>query len=174
MEFHILYMIQEWHTPWLDILMTQITSLGNKGFIWIVWAIICLLFPKTRKIGILMLLSLVLMQSFGNILLKPMIARERPCWIDSHVVLLITEPKDYSFPSGHTAASFAVATILRYMKAPFYRLGMILAVMIAFSRLYLFVHFPTDVLGGILLGFLCATFLYFLYKIYMQQKGIPF
>ena len=88
----------------------------------------------------------------GNILLKNLIARERPCWINETVQMLISTPQDYSFPSGHTLSSFVAATIIMHHDK---RLGIaayVFASIIAFSRLYLYVHFPTDILAGALLG----------------------
>ena len=91
-----------------------------------------------------------------NLVLKPLAARPRPCWIDEQVKLLVAAPKDYSFPSGHSAASFAAAVSIFVMHKKEGAAALILACLIAFSRLYLFVHFPTDVLAGIAVGFICA------------------
>ncbi|MDF2886329.1 MAG: phosphoesterase PA-phosphatase related protein [Lacrimispora sp.] len=151
-EFAILYALQSLHSPWLDLVMTRITSLGDHGFVWILTGVVLFCIPKTRKIGISVLLSLAVGLLLGNMILKNLIERPRPCWIDTQTVLLIQNPKDFSFPSGHTLASFEGAfSIWLYNK----KLGipfLFLAVLIAFSRLYLFVHFPTDVLGGAFLG----------------------
>lgn len=155
-EFAILYALQSLHGPWLDQIMTRITSLGDHGFIWILTGVVLFCIPKTRKIGISVLLSLAVGLLLGNMILKNLVQRPRPCWIDTQIVLLIQNPRDFSFPSGHTLASFEGAiSIWLYNK----KLGtafLILAVLIAFSRLYLFVHFPTDVLGGAILGSLIA------------------
>ena len=152
MEFNILYIIQNLRTPWLDFLMKFVSFLGNGGQIWILTGVTMLFFKKYRKCGYVVLLSLILCLIFGNGILKNLIARERPCWIDTTVKLIIDNPTDFSFPSGHTLSSFAAAfSIFKYHK----KLGitaLILAGLIAFSRLYLFVHFPTDILGGICLG----------------------
>ncbi len=88
----------------------------------------------------------------GNLILKNLVARERPCWIDSDILMLISIPEDYSFPSGHTLASTISAVILMQEDKKLGIPAVILAVLIAFSRMYLFVHFPTDILGGLLLG----------------------
>ena len=93
----------------------------------------------------------------GNVLLKNLIARERPCWINETVNMFISIPQDYSFPSGHTLSSFVAATIIIHHDK---RLGIaayVLAFMIAFSRLYLYVHFPSDVLAGVLIGVIIGT-----------------
>ena len=92
----------------------------------------------------------------GNLLLKPLIGRIRPFNVQDAITLLIAAPLDYSFPSGHTMSSFAAAMVLlltdRRMGIP----AMLLAGLIAFSRMYLYVHYPTDILGGALLGILCG------------------
>ena len=88
----------------------------------------------------------------GNVCLKNLIARPRPCWLDSSVRLLIADPTDYSFPSGHTLSSVIGATILTKTDRRFGYAAIPLAVLLAFSRLYLFVHFPSDVLAGAVLG----------------------
>ncbi len=136
--------------------MKFVSYLGNSGQIWILVGIIMLFFKKYRKSGLTVLLALLLCLIFGNGILKNLITRQRPCWIDESVKLLISTPTDYSFPSGHTFSSFAASlSIFMYHK----KLGIsafVLAILIAFSRLYLFVHFPTDIIGGIVLGITTA------------------
>ena len=152
LEFNILYAIQNLRTEWLDFIMKFLSFLGNGGQIWIITGITMLFFKKYRKCGFAILLSLIFCLIFGNGILKNLIARERPCWMDESIRLIIDSPTDYSFPSGHTLSSFAASLcIFKYHK----KLGIaaiIIASLIAFSRLYLFVHFPTDILGGICLG----------------------
>lgn len=152
MEFEILCMIQALHCTFLDYLMKFVSFTGNGGVIWIIAGVVMLFFNKTRKCGVSVLLSLIFCLLIGNVLLKNIFMRQRPCWIDKSVPLLINVPKDYSFPSGHTLSSFASGiSIFRFNK----KIGvfaLIYASLIAFSRLYLFVHFPTDVIGAIILG----------------------
>ncbi len=157
MDFQILYFINEFHFEILDKIMILITHMGTKGIFWILVGVILLLFKKTRKCGLTVLIALLFSLIVGNILLKNIVARPRPCWIDETINMLIAVPKDYSFPSGHTFASFAaaVSVFLYYKKAG--TAAIILAFLIGFSRLYLFVHFPTDVLSGAVLG-ICAAF----------------
>lgn len=88
----------------------------------------------------------------GNVCLKNLIARPRPCWLDDSVFMLISVPTDYSFPSGHTLASAIGATVLTKTNRKFGWAAIPAAIIIAFSRLYLFVHFPSDILAGAVLG----------------------
>ena len=157
MDFQILYFINEIHFEILDKIIILITHMCTKGIFWILVGVILLLFKKTRKCGLTVLIALLFSLIVGNILLKNIVARPRPCWIDETINMLIAVPKDYSFPSGHTFASFAaaVSVFLYYKKAG--TAAIILAFLIGFSRLYLFVHFPTDVLSGAVLG-ICAAF----------------
>ena len=99
-----------------------------------------------------MLAGLAMGGLVGNVFLKHLIARPRPCWLDQSVPLLIAVPNDYSFPSGHTLASVIGATILTAADRRFGLIAIPLAILIAFSRLYLYVHFPSDILGAVILG----------------------
>lgn len=145
------------HSPLGDAVMPVITVLGNAGAIWILVAVILLFLPKWREAGIQMLAAMAVAAIVGSLILKPLIARERPFSANEFTELLISAPKDFSFPSGHTSASIAAAVILlmrnRWVGIP----AMILAVLIAFSRIYLYVHYPSDILGGIILGLLSAV-----------------
>lgn len=157
MEFAFLRGIQELHNPWLDQVMQMITWLGNGGCFWCLLAVSFFVFKRTRRMGVSMLAAMGLGALVGLVILKPLIGRERPCWIDPSVSLLIPVPQDFSFPSGHTSASFsaAVSILLNRKEGKCPILGLLaltLAVLIGFSRMYLYVHFPTDVLAGALLG----------------------
>ena len=158
-ELRILDFIRErLACPCLDALMPVITSLANGGIIWIITAVVLLIFKKTRKTGFSVALALLCGFIIGNLLLKNLVGRIRPYDLNEGVELLIARLSDYSFPSGHTLASFESATVLMIRDK---RLGipaLILAIIIAFSRLYLYVHYPTDVLAGIILGIFIGVF----------------
>ena len=138
--------------PAMDFLMPKITLLGNGGAVWILAAGGLLATKKYRKYGAFLLAGLAFGVLIGNLTLKPLIARPRPCWLDESVQLLIANPTDYSFPSGHTLSSVIGATVLTKANRNFGFAAIPLAALIAFSRLYLYVHFPTDILAAAVLG----------------------
>ena len=107
MEFDILYALQEIHNPILDFIMVFVSTITNHGELWIAIGLILLCFKSTRKTGFVVLTALLLMLIISNLILKNLIMRDRPCWIDTTVELLIKCPDSYSFPSGHTASGFA-------------------------------------------------------------------
>lgn len=154
-DFSILYWIQaHLRCPALDWLMPKVSLLGDKGMIWILLALVMILWGKHRRGGYILAGGLACSLVLGNLLLKPLIARPRPCWLDESVPLLVAVPRDYSFPSGHTLSCFIAAVILLRYDRRFGIPALVLAVLIAFSRLYLFVHFPSDVAAGAVLGVL--------------------
>lgn len=153
MEIKILDWIQTLHTPVGDTAMCLITKLGDAGIFWILLTLVLLILPKTRRWGVILAAGLVVDLVLCNVILKPLVARIRPFDVNTAVQVLISKPKDYSFPSGHTAASFTVVSGLYLAGAgKLWKPTLVLAVLIAFSRLYLYVHYPTDVLGGIIVG----------------------
>ena len=153
LDWSILHWIQSTLIcPLMDFLMPKITLLGNGGVIWILAVVILLCTKKYRRQGAVLLLGLLCGLLVGNVCLKHLVARARPCWLDESVHLLIASPTDYSFPSGHTLSSTISATILTKADRRFGYAAIPLAVLLAFSRLYLFVHFPSDVLVGAVLG----------------------
>ena len=160
-DFNILNAIQSIRNPFLDTIMPLITFLGSGGIVWAVTALIMLCFKKSRKTGIVIIVSLLLGLFLSTMGLKNVIARERPYNTEGALLtvenLLIGAPSGrFSFPSGHAISSFsAAAVILLYSK----KLGIpaiILAALICFTRLYLYVHFPSDVICGALFGILLA------------------
>lgn len=159
MEGPILLWIQEAvRQPWLNPLVEVYTRLGNAGMLWIVLSAVMLRFPKIRKAGALSLLAMVLGLLCTNVVLKHLVGRTRP-WIDvAGLIPLVNEPDPNSFPSGHTCAAFAAGIIwARALPRTWMRVGaVILAVCMGLSRLYVGVHYPSDVLAGAVVGSLCA------------------
>ena len=151
-DLSILDALQGCRIPFLDRVLSAVTHLGDHGIFWIALALVLLCIPRTRRLGVCVALALILDLLLCNILIKPLVARPRPCWLDETVVLLVASPKDYSFPSGHSLCAFIAAVILLRYDRRFGIPALILAILLAFSRLYLFLHFPSDVLAGILLG----------------------
>ena len=141
----------------LDAVMPVITNLNNRGEIWILIGLSLLFTKKYKKYGVYLLIGLLAGLFLGNGVLKNVIARPRPFSFRPEISLIIPPPGSYSFPSGHTLSSFTAAFILLRADKRFGVGGMILAALIAFSRLYLYVHFLTDLLGAILCSFLIAT-----------------
>ena len=146
------------HCPFLDRLFPIITMLGDAGIFWIAIAVVLMFLPKYRETGIAMGGALLMGVVLCNLILKPWVARMRPFdyqleFFGNQISLLIATPHDYSFPSGHTIASFEGAGVLLLNHKKLGIPAMILASLIAFSRLYLYVHYPTDVLASVILGF---------------------
>ena len=146
----------------LDTVLPIITKLGDGGIFWIALAVFFLIFKKTRKVGISMAVSLIIGYLVGNIFLKNVIARVRPYDVNTEISLLISKLSSYSFPSGHTLASFEGSTSIFLRNKKWGIPALALAVLIAFSRMYLYVHYPTDVIAGAILGIAVAVFAKFI------------
>ncbi|MCH3972890.1 MAG: phosphatase PAP2 family protein [Oscillospiraceae bacterium] len=142
---------------WLDTVMLAASWLGNFGMLWILAGLLLLCTKKYRVQGLLLLLSLAAGALLGNAVLKPLVARPRPCWLDPGTVLLLPMPRGYSFPSGHALTAAAAAAVLTLTNRKFAWAAVPAALLIGFSRLYLYVHFPSDVLCGLLLGAAVGT-----------------
>lgn len=142
--------------PVLDVFFSLITHLGDDGIFWIAIAVVMLFFEKTRKTGIMMGAALILGLIIGNGVLKNVFGRVRPYALDDAMrsidQLLVKAPSDASFPSGHTLASFEASVVLMIRDKRFGIPALIIAVCVALSRLYLYIHFPTDVIAGAILG----------------------
>ncbi len=141
----------------LDVLMPMITVLGDAGLFWIAASLVLLCIPKYRKAGLGMAISLLIGVVLCNIILKPLVGRIRPYdyqfkYFGKTVELLVATPHDFSFPSGHTIASFEAAVALTIRHKKLGAAALVLAALIAFSRMYLYVHYPTDVLASVILG----------------------
>ena len=151
------------HNAVTDFLFPVITYLGEGGAVWLIIAAVLLCFKKTRTTGVLVLVTMLLTFVTGELCLKNLICRPRPCHLFPDVPLLVGRPDSFSFPSGHSASSFTAAVMLtlRLKKAwP----ALLLAAAIAFSRVFLFVHFPTDILAGALLGTAFAAAVYLVHR----------
>ena len=152
-EIQILRFVQEtFSCGFLDAIFKFISYIGNKGAIWIVCALVLCVFKKTRKAGIISAISLIFCLTIGNMTLKPLIGRMRPYEFDTTLKVIIPLLKDASFPSGHTMAAFAfchsTAKIYKKYRMPLYTL----ATFMGLSRIYLCMHFPTDVIFGAFFG----------------------
>jgi len=151
---------------WANDILIFYTTLGNKGLLWICICLLLLCAKRTRKAGILALLAMLLGLLCNNYLLKNLIARPRP-WLTVSGLLPLLEPPDpYSFPSGHTCAAFAAAGVWRralprkWMRAA----AVAAAALMGFSRIYVGVHYPTDVLAGMCVGLLCAQIVFHAFR----------
>ena len=143
--------------PVLDTIMPIITVLGDAGIFWIVVSVLLMFTKKYRKIGFGMAIAMVMGLLVCNVYLKPTVARIRPydfkeLYLHEVVPLLIEKQHDFAFPSGHTIASFEACTVMLLGSKKLGIPATILAILIAFSRLYLYVHYPTDVIASIILG----------------------
>lgn len=165
LDLGVLKLIHDFSQNYIfDMIMPFITSLGNMGLIWIMIALRLIFSKKHRDVGVMIIASLIVTSIIGEGILKNLIQRPRP-FIDIQTAhLLISRPTSYSFPSGHTASSFAAAGIIFSTLKKFRIHAVILASLIAFSRMYLFVHYPSDILGGILLGMICSKIVLKVYK----------
>ena len=183
-EFQFLNWIQNnLRSETMDKIMPIITKFGDGGIFWIAVTLLLFIPKRTRKYAHVSALALIFCVIGGNVILKNLIARPRPFWLengnplamigiqgnplerlyirDSAMVvpegrtvlqLLVKAPTDFAFPSGHTQASFAAATSICMWKRKWGIPALVLAALVAFSRMYLYVHYPTDVLGGFLFG----------------------
>lgn len=154
LEGAVLLWIQEYlRSPVTDAFFEFYTTLGNVGLCWIVLSAAMLCFRKTRKAGIAGLLGLMLGFLCTNVILKPLVCRTRPWLVVEGLTALVAEHDPHSFPSGHTCAAFAAALAWRpYLSKRWANAALMCAVLMGFSRLYVGVHFPTDVLCGALVG----------------------
>ena len=173
MDGEILLFIQDHiRQEWMDWFWKAVTHLGDGGVFWILLGIILLFSKKTRPAGVAALLALLVGALITNVCLKNFVARIRPYEVVEGLRLMIERQRDYSFPSGHTAASFASVTALYLAREKkMWKAALVLAVLIALSRLYLYVHYPTDIIGGVIFGSLSG---YLGYKIgeWIQKKKI--
>ena len=153
----LLFIQEQIRTPFLTPVVTFITSLGNAGIIWILFSLLLMAGKRTRETGFMSFAALLFSLLINNLLLKNLVGRIRPYETVQGLILLVSKPADFSFPSGHTGSSFASAVVL-YRQLP-RRAGvpaLLLALLIGLSRLYVGVHYPTDVLVGMITGVICG------------------
>ena len=145
----------------LDAIVPPITHLAEKGIFWIAVALILICFKKTRKTGFMVGAALLIGLALGNGVLKNVVGRIRPYDLDGSLLkeadLLVSGLSDFSFPSGHTLASFEAATVLLIRDKRMGIPALVLAILIALTRLYLYVHYPTDVIAGAIFGIAFAV-----------------
>ncbi|MGN1206348.1 MAG: phosphatase PAP2 family protein [Eubacterium sp.] len=163
--------ILEWfqmiHNDIATAFLSVLTKLGEAGILWIIVSLLMLIGLKEKKYGVIVLLSLLFCLIFGNGLLKNLVARPRPCHQVHIYKMLIPIPKDYSFPSGHTFSSVAATICIWHWNHKYGIAAGVVAVLMMFSRMYFYVHYPTDILAGIVLGTVLA-----LLSIHIVEKTI--
>ena len=162
--------------PFLDMIMPWITVLGDAGIFWMIIAGVLAITKKYRKIGFGMAIAMALGLLVCNVTLKPLVARIRPYdfqeTLGVTINLLIEKQHDFSFPSGHTIASFEACTVILLGSRKLGIPATLLAILIAFSRMYLYVHYPTDVIASVILGTLFGVIGYLVtHKISFSLKG---
>lgn len=171
-DFNLLIQVHNaTHNNVFDRIIPWISNLGNLGLVWFLISTLLLINKKYRRVGILCIVAIILTAIVGEGILKNLFQRPRPFNEVPTMQLLISKPLSYSFPSGHTASSFAAAYVIskeiKKLTIPI----LLLASSIAFSRIYMFVHYPSDILGGIILGVICAKFtLQFFYRFYPKKS----
>ena len=163
-ELRLLDLIQNISNPVFDLIATILNYIAANGEIFIIITALLLIYKPTRKNGLICATALLLDFIILNLLIKPAVGRIRPYDLNPLIDIIVRAPHDFSFPSGHTGVSFAFAAAIAPMGKRAYRAALILAVVMGLSRLYLYVHYPTDVLAGALVGFLCGKAALFLWK----------
>lgn len=158
---------------YLDKVMPIITSLGNLGIVWIMIAGVLMINEQHRLIGGVVILTLIISTLIGEGIIKHIVRRARPCSYKESMHLLIDKPLSYSFPSGHTLSSFAVAEVLSAYFEQFRIIFLAIAFLIALSRIYLYVHYPTDVIAGIIIGIVCSKIVFIILQGgYLQEISL--
>jgi undecaprenyl-diphosphatase len=172
-EASIILWIQENLRGFMDGFWVLVTHLGDDGILWITIGLALLIWKKTRPIGFTMLIALAIDFLIVNVTLKGLVARPRPFVVNEAIVTLIKKPSPYrSFPSGHTAGSFAAMLALyRWVPKKIGIPAVVLATLVALSRLYVGVHYPTDLVGGFVVGLICSTVAYYIVQVGKKKIG---
>ena len=156
-EFTFLDYLQTLRTPLLDQLMLYMTAFVGDGEVVVAFGVVLLCFKRTRKAGMTLLIAMLIAFLLSSLGLKKLFARIRPCNINMAVDMLVARPQSYSFPSGHTTQAFALFMSMYFAKMKkLFLVTACIGLVICFSRMYLYVHFPTDILGGAVVGTLSA------------------
>ena len=174
MDEAVLLWIQEVaRLEWLDPVVKAFTSLGNAGVLWIVLSVAMLFWRPTRKAGILAGCALIFSLLFTNLGLKLLLTRPRPYTVVEGLIPLLTSGDPNSFPSGHTSAAFSAGLVWARTlpKAWMRRVAVIQAVLMALSRLYVGVHYPSDVISGALVGTVCALLALWIGRLWEKRKN---
>jgi len=156
--------------PVMDKIMWFFSMLGDGGWFLILTTVVLLIMVKTRRIGVEAAASLILTFIIGNLIIKNIVGRIRPYDAYTFLQAIVSKPIDSSFPSGHTSNSFAVAVAILLNDRKLGIPAVIVAAMIAFSRLYNVVHYPTDVIAGLILGTTAAVTVHILYNKLIRNK----
>lgn len=181
----LLWIQENLRNAFLNPIVTFITHLGDHGYLWIALLLILLAIPKTRKAGLIGAATLLLTFLLNNQVIKPLVARTRPYEVIEGLTILIKKPGEFSFPSGHTANSMAVGVVLFMISQQYKKLGdkklyfpkaagwifLVLSILIGLSRLYVGVHYPTDVLGGAAVAIFDACLVFGIYKKFFLKKN---
>ena len=187
----LIYIQEHIRSDVLTPVMKVLTHTGDKGILFIALCLVLLIVPKTRRVGLIAAISIAIESILNNLLIKNIVARTRPYDAIEGLKSLVGRQVDYSFPSGHTGAAFAVAgaiVVVALLGLPVIEesgkicrskttltynlcatLMLIYAILLAFSRLYVDVHYPTDVLGGILLGSATSAMAYLIYQVVIKK-----
>lgn len=168
----LLWVQEHLRTPFGNILIPLWTHLGDHGLLWIVLALVLLCIPKTRRAGALALGGLVLSLLAVNVTIKHLVARPRPWLTISGLLALVNEPDPNSFPSGHTSAAFAfAAAVYRELPLSWTRFAVVgAAICMGWSRIYVAVHYPSDVIAGAIVGTLCGLCAAWLYRKFLRER----
>lgn len=162
--FVLEYIKEKFTGPKADKIMVGFTLLGELGIFWGIVGLILTLQDKYRNSGAMVFVALFVTTLMGEGIIKNIVKRQRPCEEVNDDDMVIRKPLSYSFPSGHTASSFAVAGVLFRCFSVWGIVFFVIATLIAFSRMYLYVHYPTDIIAGVTLGLLCSQFTLYMFN----------
>lgn len=172
-DFSVLNFIRDnLKCDFLDWLMVFLSRIGEGGIVWFAIAIPMLFNKKSRTCGVVMILSMGVTLLFGEFFLKNLVGRVRPCNVNTDIEMLVKRPSSFSFPSGHTSSSFASATTIFQWNKKVGIIALVLAFAIAFSRLYNYVHFPTDIIAGALFGIFTSMLVYYIFRKYQFDNKL--